>query len=586
MRTKTHTKKKPKTRILILLFILMSAGVFRIWGIGFGLPNTECRPDESPLVFRSLRMGLGDLNPHCFNYPTLHLYMCFSSYVLYYFLGRTAGHFENPFDLGVQFFLDPSVFFLISRLLSALAGILTVWILYKISRRAFNEKTALLAALFLAVTPLHVRDSHFGVTDVLMGLFVMVSVYFALKFLQEGRMLFGLMSAAAAGLAASTKYNGIIVLAAVFSAQLILLHREKRLFSLHAAGKILALAALAGLAFILTSPFVILDAEEFVTDFLFEMNHMQGGHAGINLGRGWLYHLRFSLFYGMGWGLFLISFYGFYVMVSRNKKVGIVLLSFPLAYYLLIGGSLTVFTRYVIPLLPFFAMAAAAGVADLSKRISLRVRNVRPFGAAAVMSVLLLVPSLWNIYQSNRLLSGRDSRLLAADWIEKNIPGGSSVYQNTSLWGKIGLAASQAPPDVVFSTKYKHEWKRLTEMQREYRRRHNIPVYDLWYFREGKFYQYGSVREGLPDVIVVEKSALAFYSPVLPQKISDMIKDHYELSHTVPAAVPLDPRNKYDQQDAFYLPLAGFHHISRPGPNLYIYQLRRTRAYKANLPER
>ena len=32
-----------------------------------------------------------------------------------------------------------------------------------------------------------------------------------------------------------------------------------------------------------------------------------------------------------------------------------------------------------------------------------------------------------------------------------------------------------------------------------------------------------------------------------------------------------DPRNRYDLQDEFYLPFAGFHQVDRPGPNLKVY---------------
>ena len=34
---------------------------------------------------------------------------------------------------------------------------------------------------------------------------------------------------------------------------------------------------------------------------------------------------------------------------------------------------------------------------------------------------------------------------------------------------------------------------------------------------------------------------------------------------------PPDRRNVYDLQDEFYLPLAGFHRVERPGPNLKVY---------------
>ena len=69
----------------ILLFFLFPFACFvRFYGIDFGLPHTECRPDESTLVFEALSFFSGDLNPHFFNYPTLYMYVLFGLYILYF----------------------------------------------------------------------------------------------------------------------------------------------------------------------------------------------------------------------------------------------------------------------------------------------------------------------------------------------------------------------------------------------------------------------------------------------------------------------------------------------------------------------
>jgi hypothetical protein len=63
--------------------------------------------------------------------------------------------------------LEP-VLYLIPRLLSVTAGVLTIPVLYGVSKELFSRRVALVAAAFLTVAFLHVRDSHFGVTDVSM----------------------------------------------------------------------------------------------------------------------------------------------------------------------------------------------------------------------------------------------------------------------------------------------------------------------------------------------------------------------------------------------------------------------------------
>ena len=74
-------------------------------------------------------------------------------------------------------------------------GVLTVWGVYAIARRAFDSTVAIVAASFLALCFLHVRDSHFGVTDVAMTALVVLAVFSILRWRQTG----GLPRAALAG---------------------------------------------------------------------------------------------------------------------------------------------------------------------------------------------------------------------------------------------------------------------------------------------------------------------------------------------------------------------------------------------------
>ena len=54
-----------------LAVILLLAAIVRIWGIGFGLPNTNCRPDEEQIV-NIVRSPLHNFHPGPFNYPSLY----------------------------------------------------------------------------------------------------------------------------------------------------------------------------------------------------------------------------------------------------------------------------------------------------------------------------------------------------------------------------------------------------------------------------------------------------------------------------------------------------------------------------------
>ena len=104
-------------------------------------------------------------------------------------------------------------FFLISRGLSAAAGVGTVFVVYRLARKLWDEATALVAALFLALTFIHVRDSHFGTTDITMTLLIVVSVSVLLSAHLTGRRHLFALAGLAGGLATATKYNGVFLAA-------------------------------------------------------------------------------------------------------------------------------------------------------------------------------------------------------------------------------------------------------------------------------------------------------------------------------------------------------------------------------------
>ena len=82
--------------------------------------------------------------------------------------------------------------------------------LNKLIDRLFDRLTALTAAFFVAVAFLHVRDSHFGVTDVPMTALVMAALVALSSAVQDPtRVRRWALSGALAGLAASNQYGGL-----------------------------------------------------------------------------------------------------------------------------------------------------------------------------------------------------------------------------------------------------------------------------------------------------------------------------------------------------------------------------------------
>ena len=165
-RVKVAEAIRSRGKHLVLPLILLLAFALRIWGIDFGLPNTLVRPDETTLVHRALAIAAGDLNPHFFRYPSLHFYTLAVVYGVYFLVGRVTGHFDGVEDFQYEFFTEPSTIFILGRLLTAFMGTASVALVYLIATKWRGRAAGVLSALFLSVSFLHVRDSHFLTLDV------------------------------------------------------------------------------------------------------------------------------------------------------------------------------------------------------------------------------------------------------------------------------------------------------------------------------------------------------------------------------------------------------------------------------------
>src|SRR5205809_4079529 len=151
---------------LMVLLVMGTGAALRFWGIRFGLPHDFARPDEEKLIGPALHILQGDPNPHFFLYPTLFIYAMSAADAVVFGLERLAGLTASRASFAAQSITDPSILHLTARVLAAAAGVATIPVLYSAVRHISSARAALVASVFLAGAFLHVRDSHFGVTDV------------------------------------------------------------------------------------------------------------------------------------------------------------------------------------------------------------------------------------------------------------------------------------------------------------------------------------------------------------------------------------------------------------------------------------
>ncbi len=342
--------------------IVAAAAVLRLVPIWFGLPYLHARPDEETAIGHAVAMLGGDLNPHFFHWPSLTFYL-FAAMFAAWTAAVTAvsGHAA----------VTDVEYVLLARGMVAMAGTLTTVVLFHLVRRATDVATGLLAAAFLAVAILHVRESHFAMTDVLMTLLLTASLALLLGALDQAvaapdrrrvRLAPFAVAGFAGGLAASTKYSAGAVVVAMAAAQIVLARRfRQRWWEPRTWPPSLAFLAACAAGFFLATPYALLDAGTFAADLRFDFTHLAGGHS-IDLGRGWWYHATHSLPYGVGFFTLLAAGAGIVPFARDRPREAFVLGTFAAAFYLAIGSGHTVFFRYILPLVPIVCLLAAVGV--------------------------------------------------------------------------------------------------------------------------------------------------------------------------------------------------------------------------------
>lgn len=548
---------KPGWHGPVLGLVVVGGAALRFWGIDFGLPHTQCRPDESTLVHKALAIGAGDPNPHFFNYPSFHFYVLAGLYGLYWLAGWVGGAWDGAAAFAAHFFFDPSPFYLIGRCLSAALSSLSLLLVYRLGCGLGGRRAGLLAAFFLAVSFLHGREAHFLTVDTPATFYALAALVCAGRYIECGRRSDWLVAVVLFGLAASTKYNAVLLAAGLVPAAW---SRERPWQRLAEA------AALMPAAFVCASPFIVLDFPAFWRDLSFERGHFAGGH-GVDLGRGWGYHLYFTLWHGMGWPLLLASLGGCVWVWRRRSPYGAMLLVAVLAYYGVAGSGKTVFMRYMLPVVPLLCLLAAGATAWAGRRWKVIW--------LVLLALALAGPSLMRGVRHGDLLAQPDTRLLAAAWIEENVPSGATVALSGSEYGHPRLHPSP-------------EWlrQRLADVQRvglggrRLQRMLALPAYPPQpYYNLITLKPRGEVALASvwPDASVEELQArgvgwLVVQShPLIPPGPLDTQWGaleplvHFSGGATAEAA--------FDRQDAYYVPVAGLAGVERPGPDLRVYRL-------------
>ncbi|MCA9897609.1 MAG: phospholipid carrier-dependent glycosyltransferase [Ardenticatenaceae bacterium] len=362
----------------------------------------------------------------------------------------------------------------VSRALTALFDLGTVWLVFLLGRQLFSPQVGLLAAAFLAVNVMHIQLAHFFISDPYQTFFTVAALLFLIKAVghrehREKREKpntdyrspitgYWLLASVCIGLAVGSKFSAILLVLPLMLAAWWIGKRWD--FWLGTA------VFTAALTFFITNPFAVLDFGcEVITpamqigpisvpaldwgscyvENIATQNSMVQGRGNIPFTRQYsdtlpyLYFIEMQLRWGMGWLLGLLAFGGFGWAIwqtIRRLEIGrlnprdwrlkasnlqspisnLLLLAWTVPLVITSGGFFVKFMRYWQPLTPFLMLWAAAWLCSWrSKWLKWGV------GTAVLAFTTLYAISFSNIYAQPH------PWVAASEWIFRNVEPGALI---------------------------------------------------------------------------------------------------------------------------------------------------------------
>lgn len=435
------TGRASRTDRAALCALLATALGLRVWNLTTGVPY-DVGVDEPQLVDRALRMmKTGDYHPHFFDYPGLYIYAQLLVGVCRFVVGAVTGEFRSLAAFTAEH-LYPA-----ARLLTALLGAATVWVTLRVGVR-WGRREALMGALLMALLPLHVRESHFVLTDVPVTFLVTLALLTSIRAAEHPTLARFAQAGAVAGLAAATKYNGGLVLILPLVALWPGADATLR------ARRAVVVMASAVAAFLVAAPYTALDLPAFLQEFARLNSEYNSLSPAAPPWLTYLKHLRL----GFGSPALLASLCGlgltlYYTVVGtgRVRRLWWLLLAlFPLLYFVMLSGRTLVFGRYVLPMLPMLCLMAGIAVVAAAAYIQRRVQRPAAHALVLVLVLAVLVPPARTSVLFDVRLGAPSTRQRAFQWLRNHVaPDATIAIERGALRLAPGLFDTVHPARII-----------------------------------------------------------------------------------------------------------------------------------------
>ncbi len=398
---------------LLLLGIMLLAVVLRFFALNHGVPDMVYVDAHNFVGQAATMVEKGDFAPRNYMYPGLLPY----TLAVIYRLGSINSFYWQ---------------YMISLILLALSGCGLVFANYLLARRVAGGNAALFATMLAAVCTTSVTYSRLPTPDIIMALFMTLTLWVMLCPKQEWHhaLLLGMVT----GLAIGTKFTALYLLPFVVIVPLFV---SQGLTIKSALRNTVVTGVSALVVFTISTPFFWWHFTQYRKLFLGAMKLVNAGQIGHTQIGFFDYFISPTPTCSLPWlGTSLLANFGLLFLVLllvslslavalRGTKNALFLALYTMIYLALVAGAGRVKAfRYVIPVLPVTVVLVAWALEWFAARLHTRYRAI----LIASLAILVLAVPTWRTLHYLSCTTVPTTNKLAAQWVEKHLPQGASVF--------------------------------------------------------------------------------------------------------------------------------------------------------------
>jgi hypothetical protein len=404
---------------------------------------TTMLPDESGAIQRSLEMGMdGTIFINDFmkggNFHIHILQFVFGVYFLYtiFFADFEAivqqAQMVQASDI-IPWYGPPDIqralfdLLLIGRITSIFFGILTLFVVYRLSNLLFKKHVAYVSTALLSVNLGFVNISRYSTEDTLSIFLVTLSLFYICKLSLTKDHTNLLIASAVGGLAVSAKANtGLISLILIVAFAEYFYDKSNRTNAYNAGLSILQNLFVATVAYITTTPSVLIYPHKWWIDVITEFTSRSSTISQWDY--GWIGYISISNNY-LSYPVFLAAIAGFAYLCwigfkKRKFSASLYIVLWTLVVFSVIGSWSRVSLWYIGPLLPIYCILAGVFVSNLSK-----ICHIKNASRTAVVTIILFS----TIYSGVSMAAfENDSRVDSSVWLNNHLTDGDVVDMHST----------------------------------------------------------------------------------------------------------------------------------------------------------